>query len=278
MSSIQPFQFVAVLSLILFYGPILPFGTSSASAMETDNFTDRYAPARDALPELDRFTSGLLDRALEEANAPRLLPSPACSRMRLMAALKKHLGATPVGQVEAWARSTPELDRLQPANIVDIDHDIYRGIPLWQYPLMKGGIDPSVRAAGIVVGVDKFGHFLAEGLHYYEQSRSWIENLHPGSKSALLLAMSWGEQTEDTYFGLGVSGVRSYADLSANLAGYRFWASITEGKTPYFACEGGAWARVREFTWADHLSDAWDEGINCSEATGISHTSHLSSA
>jgi hypothetical protein len=80
-------------------------------------------------------------------------------------------------------------------------------------------------------------------------------------------AMRWGVGTEESYYGLLVSGVKSYADLSANYAGMRFWESIVDGKDPYFACHEGLWARVREFTWKDYVTDAWDEGINCSQFT-----------
>lgn len=60
-------------------------------------------------------------------------------------------------------------------------------------------------------------------------------------------------------------GIKSYGDMAADLEGYRFWSSLTEGDHPYFRCVSGKWKQTRDFRWEEYVSDSWDEGINCSE-------------
>lgn len=109
-----------------------------------------------------------------------------------------------------------------------------------------------------MIGVDKLGHFMAEGYGYYQRA------IEPGG-SNWMLPSNGGISTENTYFGLHVSGVKSFADLSANFSGYQFWASILDGQNPYYGCNHGEFVKLRQFDWADYVTDAWDEGINCSQ-------------
>ena len=54
--------------------------------------------------------------------------------------------------------------------------------------------------------------------------------------------------------------------MSANYSGFRFWSELYQGEHPYARCENGRkWVKARQFTWADYVTDAWDEAINCSE-------------
>jgi hypothetical protein len=74
------------------------------------------------------------------------------------------------------------------------------------------------------------------------------------------------EHGEDGIWGLGATGVKSFSDMATNYAGYRFWSSLYQGAEPYVRCEEDRrWVKGRSFTWADYVTDAWDEAINCSE-------------
>lgn len=242
------------------------FMAAACFAAETDNFTNREAAVRDALVPLNHKTQTLLDRALLNANRliagvnfvfPNLLSiypfNGGCNRQTLFHELQKQVGATPVGQIEAWARFSPRIERIQQPLL----RGIYFGIPLDRYPGMVTGIDPTIRLNGRIIGADKLGHFMAEGYGYYQRA------VAPGG--SLDAAIQWGISTENTYFGLQVSGVKSFADLSANLSGFHFWASILDGPNPYYGCLHGEFVKLRPFDWAEYVTDAWDEGINCSQ-------------
>lgn len=119
------------------------------------------------------------------------------------------------------------------------------------------GIGRSLRLAGHIVGTDKLGHFFMQGLDYFKRV---------DSEGASLDIVLRHEHGEDGVWGLRMTGVKSYADMAANYQGYRFWSALYRGERPYARCENGRrWVKAREFTWADYVTDAWDEAINCSE-------------
>jgi len=79
-------------------------------------------------------------------------------------------------------------------------------------------------------------------------------------------ALEYGMSTEKGLFGLTSNGILSYADLSANYQGLRFYQEAVNGPNPLFKCESGNWVRTeRKFDWADYVDDSWDESINCNE-------------
>ncbi|MBI3544576.1 MAG: hypothetical protein HY075_14995 [Deltaproteobacteria bacterium] len=227
---------------------------ASALAMECDNFTGRDRPVKDALDVLNTYTNELLDAALAKANDT----DKKCDRERLFRKLDRQLATTPVGIVEKWAEHSKLIERLQ--DDPNSPESIYNGFNGWKYPLLKAsGIANSIRVNGHVIGTDKLGHFMAEG---YKTYQLWSEE-----GGSLERAMGWGIRTEESYFGLLVSCIKSYADLAANYAGATFYWSIVDGKSPYFTCREGKFVRVRDFDWKDYVTDAWDEAINCSQFT-----------
>lgn len=221
--------------------------------MECDNFTNRGGSVKDSLARFDKFTSVLLQKALLQTNTEFKLP---CDRRALFDNIESEFSGVLGSKLETWLNRNPMIEKL--AADPNAPGSLYDGLPLLNYPLTHvSGIDPSIKIAGHIVGTDKFGHFMTEGYETYKRIV-----LKDGS---LEKAMLWGIGTEQGYFGLSVSGVKSYSDLAANYGGSRFWASILDGPSPYFACIDGKFAQIRRFTWADHVNNAWDEGINCSQ-------------
>ena len=135
-------------------------------------------------------------------------------------------------------------------------------------------------ARGHLIGLDKIGHFFAEGWIYFEMTRYDNETLEN--------AMDWGSQQEAGKFGNTTTGIYSFADLVANFNGWRFWNEIALTaddplrsflgnlfRRPYVRCEirllpsikhGRVvknWKLVKRFDLADYIDGAWDEGNNC---------------
>ena len=63
------------------------------------------------------------------------------------------------------------------------------------------------------------------------------------------------------------NGNFSNADLVANYEGHRFFRSLFEddivpGKPAILRWEGNGWSIQRQFDWADHVNEYWDEALN----------------
>lgn len=138
-------------------------------------------------------------------------------------------------------------------------------------PLDYSTMSPTVNLFGTELGTDKIEHFFQQGYKYYTIRAGEIAKGRTTSE-AESKAVKWGQRTERTYFGLVVSGVYSNADLYANYAGMKFYASLTAAekigdtvRRPVLSLEGGRWALnkdndlrnslIKPFV-TDHLNEA----------------------
>lgn len=131
-----------------------------------------------------------------------------------------------------------------------------------------------------LIGLDKIGHFFAEGWKYFELTYEEKYNLNK--------ALEWGKQQETGKFGYATTGIFSFSDLVANFNGWRFWNKILLNEedpikgtianffnSPYITCKIQvinsfkykkiikAWEINTEFNFVDFIDGAWDEGNNC---------------
>jgi hypothetical protein len=223
---------------------------NSALAYEVDNFTDRDLSLRDARPILDQKVTELLDRA---ARVTRVEDPGGCSPVLLRQEILRWIRPDPTGIFELWLEFSDEIEKTP----VGVRKSIYRNVSFLDSPILKVfGIGRSFRLAGHMIGTDKIGHFFMQGLDFYHQVR--------GGRP--LREVLERENGEDGLWGWGTSGVKSWADIAADYAGYRFWSRLVEGTDPYFRCvEEEGWVRHASFSWADYVDASWDEAINCSE-------------
>jgi hypothetical protein len=219
-------------------------------AYEVDNFTGRSALVRDSIPVLDQKVNSILDRAARDSR----LESPGfCSFAVLRQEILRWIRPDPTGILELWLEFTDSIERTP----VGVRNSVYREVSFFESPIMRVfGIGRSFKLSGQVIGTDKIGHFFMQGLDFYDQVRQ-------GTPIEKVLDTEHGE---DGLWGLGTSGVKSWADIAADYQGYRFWSRLVEGSRPYFRCnEEGEWERDASFTWAEYVNPAWDEALNCSE-------------
>lgn len=158
---------------------------------------------------------------------------------------------------------------------------IYRDISYLEgFSLNLKEMSAVVRLRGHLVGLDKLGHLFAQGWQYFEMTAS--------DGYTLDHALEWGQQKEAGLFGYTTTGIFSYADLAANLNGWRFWNKVLlKGDDPlrgaianllarpYASCDIQvidsikhrkliwAWESNARFDLQDYLDGAWDEGNNC---------------
>ncbi len=162
-----------------------------------------------------------------------------------------------------------------------LNDSIYRDIDYIEgFSLNLKELSDVVNINGHLVGLDKIGHFFAQGWQYFEMTYY--------DEKTIDEAIAWGAGKEAGLFGYTTTGIFSYADLVANLNGWRFWNKVLlkhhdplKGvianffDRPYVACEIRildsirsrkiirAWEYNTRFDLSDYIDGAWDEGNNC---------------
>ena len=111
-----------------------------------------------------------------------------------------------------------------------------------------------------MIGMDKIDHFFSHGYHYWRFAQRTGKPL----KAALTDVLKFGEDQENSIWGLRGFGIKSYGDLSANYLGMTFWMNLLDGDQPHVICQAGQFELAREFRVTDYFNAAVDEGINCS--------------
>lgn len=137
-----------------------------------------------------------------------------------------------------------------------------------------------VRVGDQLIGLDKIGHFFAEGWGYFQRTREDKLSSHE--------AISWGRSLEEGLYGFMTTGVFSHADLVANFHGYRFWLGLRKtGQDPLkstladfftlarISCNFELFESIKErkvirrwvlkkpFDIADYVDGTWNEANNC---------------
>jgi hypothetical protein len=234
---------------------------------EIDSLTGRTEVLDDSSGAIERRVNDALKAGVDRANRV----STGCDEDVLYRELRSALASPFIGHVIAESLNLDEaLDRRR---IRRVD-SIYRDLGLLDNVSVHWkDLSAVVRVGDVLIGVDKVGHFVVEGWHYFESA--YLEG------EGIVAAMDWGEGTESTYFGLYTTGVYSYADLVADFEGLRFWLHVL-GRfddpldtgwlpdRPYVTCRRRFWI-AGERRW--HLSrrlhldryvtPVWDEAVNC---------------
>ncbi len=255
-------------------------------AAEVDTFTGQEIRLPESRTVLNHEVNRRLERAIQHSNkiANRLLKRKHpktrrplfhiikgityCNKKYLMNALEDELAGPIIGELEQWAETTPLLTRHR----VAFQDSIYQDFLLEETPTISGfqHIAAVILLNNYRIGTDKLGHFFTEGKTYYDRQTLIGEPIES--------TLTYGEKTEIILFGTLTTGVYSFADLSANFHGLRFWSTLLEAThqptnlqsdllkeqdAPYVRCEQNEWRLVRAFDWADYIDATWDESINC---------------
>ncbi len=285
-------------SLSLFSILVLVAISSPARGAEIDSLTDRAVLLEDSSRALERRFDEAFAAAVERANRA----STSCDEQVLHRELRDALAAPFIGHV--IAESLNDDDRLDRRRVRRAD-SIYRDLGLTDNVSVHWkDLSAVIRVGDVLVGTDKLGHFVVEGWKYFE-----IADLEGDGMTS---AMAWGERSERTYFGLYTTGVYSYADLTVDFEGMRFWQHVVGraedpldagwgSDRPYVKCRRrfwivGArrWRVARDFDLSRYVTPVWDEAVNCcryrnaeiesrvtariselSESTGVDYTCPL---
>ena len=248
--------------------PLVLLASDTATAAEIDSITPRQIELREASRSLDSWVDGLLQEGVRRANEL----GAGCDEEIFLQQLRWAISFPFIGHLIAEGLNEhAEIERAR----VPFDESVYRDLSLFDaISVHLKDLSAVVRMNGHLVGVDKLGHFFVQGWTYFDIAYRQGKGIRA--------AMESGERSERTYFGLYTTGIYSYADLSANFEGMRFWLRVlgTERdpldkgyffNRPYVSCARRVlwfgerrWRVKRHVRLADYVTAAWDEGSNCS--------------
>ena len=223
--------------------------TATAFAYETDQFSNRDVPIADSTAVLNQKVNETIGDIVAGWDKGR-------DEMAVVSAIYHAIGGHHwVDKLERWAMKSEQVEKLDTPRY----DSVFSGLPIWAGRVtFLFGVGKTIRVNGQLIGSDKIGHFLSQGRKYYKRYRRSGSELEAAYHSAY---------TERAIFGRMTTGSYSNADLVANYEGHRFYRSLFEdgivaGKPAILRWENGTWVVQRQFDWADHVNEYWDEALN----------------
>lgn len=268
---------------------VVIFTSRPGYSAEIDSVTPRLVHLEDSLEAINRIFNQRLLEGIAKANARRndfedLATAEFCDKDILYTELRKAIfqSFTTFLGPKGYDLDTQLRELLADRGYsLSLNDSIYRDINYIEgFSLNIKELSDVVNVNGHLVGLDKLGHFFAEGWQYFELTQQEGESLEQ--------AMQWGKEQEDRIYGYTTTGIFSFADLVANFNGWRFWNRVLGERNdpllgfvgkrldnPYVTCDlqvvasvrhlkvVKAWALNRQFDISVYLDGAWDEGNNC---------------
>jgi hypothetical protein len=267
----------------------------AAAAAEIDSVTPRNIQLENSIAAINEIFNQRIEQGIEKANPiTEYDPDDAffddvdeeeyCDEDALYTELRKAIYQS---LTASWGLKGYDLDRqlrrllARQSYSLLLNDSIYRDIDYIEgFSLNLKDLSDVVNIEGHLVGLDKLGHFFAEGWRYFELTHFDEETFEQ--------ALAWGKKQEVGKFGYSTTGIFSHADLAANFNGWRFWNRVLLKQDdplkgtianfftrPYAACKIQiidsirsrkiirAWEQNAKFDLADYIDGAWDEGNNC---------------
>lgn len=225
-------------------------------AYETDQFSNRAEDVADSTEALNGKMNDTIREIVDEWDRGH-------DEWAFVNAIYRKVGGRHwVDRIERWAMRSPDVDKLDTPRY----GSIYSHHPFWATrTIALFGIGKTIRLNDQLIGTDKLGHFISQGRKFYRRFRRL------GSEDEAALHSAF---TEKAIFGRMTTGNYSNADLVANYEGHRFYRSlfengIVEGKPAILRWEDGGWVIQRDFDWADHVNEYWDEALNINSYDGL---------
>ncbi len=235
-------------------------------AKEVDTFSLANESIPDVATLLDREINIHLIAAIEASNRA----STVCSKDALYGSIRKEF------RNHVFDRFTKKLFRSTtfPKTTIKVADSIYSNVgpsaPILWLQAKLGSDLIAIQYNGIRIGLDKLEHFFGSGYLYFE--KRYLEH------APLSEALSFGAKREIGILGGYTTGVISFADLSANFSGMRFWNHLLnenpdvigdQAIEPYVGCNDGRWTLIHPVTLRNYVDRTWDEAFNCNRYRSI---------
>ncbi|OGR42543.1 MAG: hypothetical protein A2X35_12050 [Elusimicrobia bacterium GWA2_61_42] len=250
------------------------FSCSAARAAEADHFSLREGQIAEITAEVNKLANEGLGKAIEDLNASGGCADTRESEELLYERLTDVFSNHKKGQLVNTIISGDI-----PRTVIPLKESIYSEWSIWNGFLLgrKGAaksplaLFPLIKIGDTVVGVDKLEHMFGMGLRYFKK--------HYLEERPLVSVLKSGIFSEKTFLGgnMLATGVFSYADLSANFNGMRFWNHMLQKRDdvlgaqhnagPYLACQGGKWVKNEErpIDFRTYVDASMQESMNCSK-------------
>jgi len=271
------------------------FASWNGISAEIDSVTPRNLALDNSIDTINVILNQRIEEGIRNANAqqdyvedtediPAGKKDTFCDEEALYTELRKAIFQS---FTASWGLKGYDLDKqlrellVRQSYSLSLNDSIYRDVNYIEgLSLNLKELSDVVNINGYLVGLDKMGHFFAQGWQYFE--------LTDDDKETLDKAIAWGRGKEAGLFGYTTTGIYSYADLVANLNGWRFWNKLLLKQDdplkgvianffdrPYVSCDIQvidsirnwkiirAWEYNTRFDLADYIDGAWDEGNNC---------------
>lgn len=247
----------------------LLFSPSLYSA-EADNFTARKLVVEDVREEVNALANTYLEKAIKS-----LSHSSNCDQNALYTELRKYFANHSKGELvkEILYKETIAKYSLPLKESVYGEWSVPNGFLLGRKKaaLSPLALSPLIRIGEHNIGVDKLEHMFGMGFSYFTK--------HHLNNKSIDSVLSRGVLAEKTILGGNIiaTGVFSYADLSANFNGMRFWNHILLknndilgadfNRGPFVKCEENKWIvnTEKSIDFADYVDASFDESLNCSK-------------
>ncbi len=278
---------------------ICGFSYQAAFSAEIDSVTPRKIKLDNSLTLINTIINQRIQEGIQNANAQQsaidyindtddegeyVEQNGACDEDVLYTELRKAIFQS---FTASWGLKGFDLDKqlrsllARKSYSLSLNDSIYRDIDYIEgFSLNLKELSDVVNIDGHLIGLDKIGHFFAEGWQYFE--------LIHYDDYKIDQALEWGRQQESGKFGYSSTGIFSFADLVANFNGLRFWNKILLKENdplkgafanffdrPYITCDiqiidsiknrkiVKAWEFNARLDMSDFVDGSWDEGNNC---------------
>lgn len=237
-------------------------------AAEVDQFSKRFYPLVDSSSLINDVANAYLLKSIDEANKSH----HQCNEKILYKKMRNYFSNHLKGEVTIFSIKSPLVDKikLKIKQSIFKEWDLKTGM-LLGHPFTdtsKIVLSPLLKIGDQVIGTDKFEHLFGRGFAYF--SDYYLKN------KSLEQTLNSGYIQEKIVYGGNfiATGVFSYADLSANFNGMRFWNNVLlkrkdimeeERKIgPYVICENQKFELHKKIDFKYYFDASHDEAINCS--------------
>ncbi|MBG07881.1 MAG: hypothetical protein CME68_03935 [Halobacteriovoraceae bacterium] len=249
---------------------------------EVDNFRGRYEDIPDMRRTFNKKTIFYFKKGIKELNKK----SHKCEAGPFYKKMRRYFRNHMTGKFNKWMLTSKDVHVVytKPKDSIYKYWNTFESFPIKLLsPIMfqkpAGVLAGYVKVGPVLLGTDKFEHFLGTGFTYF---KSYFIKKKTINQTAQI-----GWRDEVGPLGGMTVGVMSFGDLAAEFNGMFFWNdllrfhdSLTDKKRslrkkdfvrdhrngPYIICKNNKWQlnKYKPFDWAHYLDDSMDEAINCS--------------
>ena len=246
---------------------------------EVDTFNQRFDHIPDMTDVLNKKTISYFEKAVQDLNKK----SHSCGPKKLYHRMRKDFKNHMTGRFNRWMINSKEVKIIytKPQKSIYKYWDTFESFPIKLLsPLMlkkpAGVLAGYVKVGDVLLGTDKFEHFLGTGFTYFKSYFLKKESIQE------TVQIGWNDEVG--LLGGMTVGVMSFGDLAAEFNGMFFWNDIlrfndshpkkkrendyvdNKRNGPYIICRNKKWELNKEktFDWRNYIDDSFDEAINCS--------------